>query len=458
MTLPALQPLLGCRIDRVDMPRAGLLCLGVSSSLHKGVLAIALTKGRGLGWLERRPRGEPASAFVQQLRKHLRGSRLHDARMHDGACMLELRRGEQRRQLALEAENVVLIDEADTVMGAWQPGSLQRRGLRTRASYRPPPTTAALQVPGSFDGLRRAGPMLVAEGSQSELEQQRRTLRRAVTTRERALKRRLEAIRSDAARAERSDALRLQASTLLARLHEIDSEATRVRVEALDGSTRELAIDPRLGPAAQADAWFHKARRLERGARIAAEREALTIEEQRRLRALQARIDAAEGPATLRELRDEARRLGCKVPARALRPHKTRPRARLPYRCFLGEGEHPIWVGRSAADNDQLLREARPYHLWLHARDVRGAHVVVPLQKHASCPPQLLADAAMLAAHFSDARHEPRTDVIYAARRYIRKPKGASAGLAIAEREKVFPLRVDRTRLDELLVSEIKEA
>ena len=72
----------------------------------------------------------------------------------------------------------------------------------------------------------------------------------------------------------------------------------------------------------------------------------------------------------------------------------------------------PIYVGRGADKNDELTwKIARGNDLWLHTRDVPGAHVVVPLDRGAggaarAVDAETLVDAATLAAHHSDARDE----------------------------------------------------
>ncbi|HEX4446537.1 MAG TPA: NFACT RNA binding domain-containing protein, partial [Polyangiaceae bacterium] len=115
----------------------------------------------------------------------------------------------------------------------------------------------------------------------------------------------------------------------------------------------------------------------------------------------------------------------------------------------------PILVGRGAADNDALtLRVARAHDLWLHAKEHTGAHVIVALDRGASCPPELLVEAAHLAAHFSDARDETIVDVQYTPRRYVRKPRGTPPGLVVVEREKVIVLRRDESTLRRLLAGE----
>jgi predicted ribosome quality control (RQC) complex YloA/Tae2 family protein len=114
-----------------------------------------------------------------------------------------------------------------------------------------------------------------------------------------------------------------------------------------------------------------------------------------------------------------------------------------------------ILVGRSAEKNDELtFHVARPHDLWLHAKNRTGSHVIVPLDKNASCPGDVLVDAAHLAAHFSEARAEAVVEVQYTPRRYLRKPRGSTAGLVVVDREKVLVLRREEDRLRALLERE----
>jgi len=114
-------------------------------------------------------------------------------------------------------------------------------------------------------------------------------------------------------------------------------------------------------------------------------------------------------------------------------------------------------VGRDAAPNDELtLHVARPRDLWLHVKNWTGAHVVVPLDKGASCPSEVLVQAAHLAAHFSDARAERVVEVSYVARRFVRKPRGSAPGAVVVDREKVLVLRKEDALIKHLLESEVE--
>ncbi len=130
-------------------------------------------------------------------------------------------------------------------------------------------------------------------------------------------------------------------------------------------------------------------------------------------------------------------------------------RKALPYRSFASLAGAPILVGKGAEENDALtLTVAHGNDLWLHARGVAGAHVVVRLARGKAPDQETLLDAAHLAVHFSDARGAPVVDVAYTRAKYVRRSKGAPPGAVTYSQEKVLPLRVEPARLERLLAEE----
>ncbi len=108
------------------------------------------------------------------------------------------------------------------------------------------------------------------------------------------------------------------------------------------------------------------------------------------------------------------------------------------YRVFdLGEG-YTLYVGKSAADNDELtMRFARPNDLWFHARGASGSHCVLRLEKGDRPPKYIIERAASVAAYYSKARNAKYTPVAYTFKKYVRKPKGANQGAVTMAREDV---------------------
>jgi predicted ribosome quality control (RQC) complex YloA/Tae2 family protein len=116
-----------------------------------------------------------------------------------------------------------------------------------------------------------------------------------------------------------------------------------------------------------------------------------------------------------------------------------------PLRLRSSEGV-PILVGRSAGQNELVTFEyAQNEDLWLHARGVPGAHVVV--RADGPVGDATLLEAAGLAAYFSKARNSTSTEVSLCRRRDVRKVPGGPPGLVTIRNERsirVSPLAPDR--------------
>jgi predicted ribosome quality control (RQC) complex YloA/Tae2 family protein len=286
------------------------------------------------------------------------------------------------------------------------------------------------------------------------------SVRRVAERERRRLMRRIEAVRTDMARAEEATANATSARLFVA----VAAHAKRgtTSLTAVDWSTgepvpRTLDVDPAKLPRAQLDALFERARRLSRGRCVAEARVADAQEKLGRLEVLTRAVENATSEDDITALVAAARREDPSLlPATAGVPTKRRLDAsRVPYRTFVTSSGARILVGKCAKDNDELTASvARPRDLWLHVKDVSGSHVVVPLAKSAQVAEVTLVDAAHLAAHFSDARGEPVVDVTYVPRRYVRKPRRSPPGAVVTMREKVIALRVEPDRLAALLARE----
>ena len=110
----------------------------------------------------------------------------------------------------------------------------------------------------------------------------------------------------------------------------------------------------------------------------------------------------------------------------------------LPFRQFEYAG-FPIWVGKSAKDNDEMLRNyIHKDDLWLHARQVPGSHVVIRTKGKEKVPNQVLEKAASLAAYYSKYKTESLAPVIYTEAKFVRKVKGLAPGAVMVDRESVI--------------------
>jgi len=433
------------KIARVDQPEPGLLSLSFRAEGRNEVLILVTLPGMlRLGVVDERPRGATASPAVSQLRRHVEGARIESVEMSQRAARLSLTRADETR---------LLIASPSKPYGAWWLCDTEGPVVvRSPGAPQTVPTEDEHLYPKTLDELRASGTSALDAHRRTRRQQLERLLERHI----KRISKKRDAIVGDLERAAAAEELHEKASLILAYAAEIPANSPFFDTTTWDDEPRQIRIelDPRKSPTELAQELFKKSKRLKRGLDVAPER--LHAVEAELASLVQARDEL--GDDSLGEFETKLESLGVSVTAPKEEARKRRQAGvRLPYREFMAADSSAVLVGRGAADNDRLtLRVARPHDLWLHARGVTGAHVVVRLTKGKSCSPDALVDAATLAAHFSDLRGEPVVDVLYTPRRFVHKRKGSPVGSVTLGREKVMPVRIEAARLQRLLENEKK--
>ena len=232
------------------------------------------------------------------------------------------------------------------------------------------------------------------------------------------------------------DAMRLRqhGDLLLSQLHHIPRGATRAELDDFAGGVIDVELDATLTPAENAQRWYDMARKRERAAARIPTLRAAAEREMNRLNALAERIRSGAV---------EAAEIAILVSRRGGRSGAA-PRA-LPYRVYRTSNGHEVRVGRGARANDELtFRHASPTDIWLHARDVAGAHVILRWPRADENPAARdIAEAAVLAALHSRARTSGTVAVDWTRRKYVRKPRKAGPGVVVPERVKTIFVEPD---------------
>lgn len=241
--------------------------------------------------------------------------------------------------------------------------------------------------------------------------------RRAALGETRRALRRLEQLQAnleaDLARLADAGRLRHEAEALVAFGHRLRPGASSAELaDPYDpGLHIVVALDPRLGGLANAERLFGKARRAERARRqielrLRETRSAFAVSRERESRLLSAR---------------DGRDLDEHAPEDAA-PSGRKPRAGPSH--YLTSRGLSVLVGRGARENHHLtFRVAGAEDLWLHARDLPGAHVILR-DPEGRAGADDLHEAAELAAFFSDGRDERLVDVHVTRRKHVRPARG----------------------------------
>lgn len=461
--------LVGRPVQKVVQPDERTLIVGLAGAW----LLVSLDRRHGRVHLigEKPPgTGEAAPAFCMLLRKELYGLRLAsvEAVVGERALGLGFARGPEavsRRLLVFlygAGAHVTLVDAEGHALG-WLPRHAAPRDPSGPTVIELPPPRAddrPSRFPAEDISAHVSAHYAAAEAEAAD--QDARTAAAApVRAQLRRLQRREEALLRDLARVEPAAARRRHADLLLAHLGEVSRGASEVTLpdDFEGGPPVRIPLDPALGPQENAARLYHEHRRLHRGRAVVEARLAETRAELHRVAERLAAIeqgDVVEPPAA-----PVAPSASPRIPAA---PSRT-----LPYRVFRSATGVPILVGKGAAKNDQLTFEvARGNDLWLHTRDVPGAHVVVPLAGRPIDEATLL-DAATLAVWFSPARPiaaldgadaaalaalvQTQADVTYLLRKFVRKPRRAAPGLVSLAGGKTLRVRLEAARLRRLLAS-----
>lgn len=219
--------------------------------------------------------------------------------------------------------------------------------------------------------------------------------------------------------------LRTEAEWLLALHTQLTPDQTTLEVDLGEGEPLRIALDPTLSPVEQAQRNFKRAGKLARAAEFVPARRA-------QLAADLAFLDQLSTDLALAENQPQIAAVVSELQSSGLLPHKpgqAKPvRAAMSLLRYFTPSGVEIVVGRNARQNDHLtFTVAGAADLWLHARDVPGAHVIVrsggqPVDE------ATLEAAAQLAAYYSPRRGDRAVPVSITPRRYVSRMAGGRPG------------------------------
>jgi predicted ribosome quality control (RQC) complex YloA/Tae2 family protein len=253
----------------------------------------------------------------------------------------------------------------------------------------------------------------------------------------RAVERRLAALAGDEPPPGAAAGLRTQAEWLLALSHAVAPGQARLEVP-LDGEMLVITLDGALGPVEQAQALFRRAARLERAAAFIPQRRAELEQDLLLLDQLMLDLARAANQPEIAAVGRDLAAAGLLAAAPGSKPGPGKAGAtsgsggllRLRSRQGL-----EIVIGRNARQNERVtFDEAHPDDLWLHARNVPGAHVVI--RGGGQTPDAATIHlAAQWAAYHSAARGDAAVAVTVTRKRWVSRAPGGKLGQVLVKQE-----------------------
>ena len=241
-----------------------------------------------------------------------------------------------------------------------------------------------------------------------------------------------------------ADTLKHQGDLLLANLYRIPQGASSVELEdyAADNRIIRIALDPRKTAQENAAGYYERYKKAVSGL------EALTDDIEASKRTLAAlneelvKLRVEENPYLIEKVLHKR-----KIPVQRKQAAQEKERPGL---TFYHDG-WILYVGRTAAENDELLRHhVRGKDMWLHVRDYSGGYVFIKNKNGKTVPLPVLIAAGNLAVFYSKARRNGQADLYYTAVKDLRRAKNAPKGTVLPSNEKNLSIKLEPAVLKQL--------
>lgn len=270
-------------------------------------------------------------------------------------------------------------------------------------------------------------------------------------------RRKAEILLVEMAATEEASRYRLQGELLLANQNDVVQGMPSVELAnyyAAEGEVTTLTVplDPRFDAVGNANRLFNKYHKLRRALALLPEQIEQNGAEQATIEQFLTDLDLAENPAEVALVRAEVQTAGYLRGKRLEKKVKPHPKAKGKH----GKGGKPttpgggvplylqsadgftILIGKNSRQNEEVtFHQGTGNDLWLHARGVPGAHVIVKTGGR-EIPRSTIDQAAGLAAYYSQGRGNTSVPVDYTLQRYVRHMKNGGPGMVIYEREKTL--------------------
>ncbi len=254
-------------------------------------------------------------------------------------------------------------------------------------------------------------------------------LRAAATARDR-LRRKLALQEKEYAETQNRDHLRMQGDLITANLYRMERGQSRLECENYyeAGALVSIPLDPLLTPQQNAAKYYKRYTKAKTAEKYLRQQMDLARRDLHYLESVLAEIGRAETEADYLDIRAELREGGFLKKQGKGKKDKTRPAAPWEFRTSSGLR---VLVGRNNRQNDQLtLKDADRRDLWLHTQKIHGSHVILRCAGRGPSEEDV-AEAAMLAAWFSQARESGNVPVDVTEVRNVKKPAGSRPGMVV---------------------------
>ncbi|HEY6411112.1 MAG TPA: NFACT RNA binding domain-containing protein, partial [Ktedonobacteraceae bacterium] len=294
------------------------------------------------------------------------------------------------------------------------------------------------------------------------MEGVRNPIRKILQTQRDRCKRKADLLQHELASLDVAAQYRLHAELLLAHQHQVQQGQSSVTLQNFFESENQenapaltFSIDPRFDAVSNANRLFNKYHKLRRASALLPAQIEQNATEWATIEQLLADLMLADNPPEVALVKAEVQSAGYMRGAPKLPEKQTQKKARkgkggkpikgkpvppgggVPLRLQSRDG-FAVLIGKNSRQNEEVtFHQATANDIWLHARGVPGAHVIVKAAGR-EIPRTTIEQAASLAAYYSQARGATTAPVDYTLQRHVRHMKGGGPGMVIYEKERTL--------------------
>lgn len=249
--------------------------------------------------------------------------------------------------------------------------------------------------------------------------------------------------------AQDADHYRVQGELLFASIHAVEKGMKEIEVVNYYDENQEsirIPLDPLLSPSENAQRYLKRYNKFKNSLAVIEEQLTLTANEIKYMELLLQQLEHAS-LRDIDEIREELTEQGY-LRDRSKKKGKKKKNDKPTVQCYTSSEGIAIYVGKNNIQNEYVTnRLAGPNDTWLHTKDIPGSHVVIRSSEFGN---PTLEEAAMLAAHYSQAKSSSMVPVDYTLIRHVRKPSGAKPGFVIYDHQKTLFITPDEDKLKQL--------
>ncbi len=302
------------------------------------------------------------------------------------------------------------------------------------------------------------------------VESLRAPLRKVLQMQRDRCKRKAEHLQQEMALSREASSYRLYGELLLAHQNEVQQGEVQIEVPNFfeDPGEGELPLvvvplDPRFDAVDNANRYFNKYHKLRRALDLVPSQIEQNDTELATVEQLLVDLKLAENAAEIAHVKAEVQAAGyirgkAALDKKALKAAKkgkggkggkqskgkpVAPGGGVPLHVQSREG-FTLLIGKNSRQNEEVtFHQATPNDIWLHARGVAGAHVIIKSAGR-EVPRSTIEQAASLAAYYSEARGSTSAPVDHTLQRYVRHMKGGGPGMVTYDRERTLYVEPDK--------------